>query len=223
MWCGYSCLFLSMFGAHNKRIARKIIAILLLVVAEITLLSLGTWQLYRLSYKTSLIENISQQNKFPAIETISEPITYYRQVKPQGNLLKDKIIYIYSLNDKGEPGYDMIIPFKLKTDKVILVKYDWVKEKNYNEINSDITGMIIPVPRKNNFTPDNDVAKNIWYYVDIAQLEKFTNHKLLPGLIIRNAKSDDFKKYIRNDHLGYAIIWYSFAAILLIIIFIKRK
>ena len=40
---------------------------------------------------------------------------------------------------------------------------------------------------------------------------------------IVNAKSDDFKKYIRNDHLGFAIIWYSFAAILLIIIFIKRK
>ncbi len=212
-----------MFGVPNKRIARKIIGILLLVVAEIALLSLGTWQLYRLNYKNNLIENISQQNKFPTIETISEPITYYRQVKPQGNLLKDEIIYVYSLNDKGEPGYDVIIPFKLKANEIILVKYDWAKEKNCNEINSDITGMIVPVPRKNNFTPDNDVAKNIWYYVDIAQLEKFTDHKLLPGLIIRNAKSDDFKKYIRNDHLGYAIIWYSFAAILLIIIFIKRK
>ena len=211
-----------MFGALNKRVTRKIITILLLVTAELILLSLGTWQLYRLNYKTNLIENISEQTQLPAIETISEPITYYRQVKLHAKLLTDKVAYVYGLNEKGEPGYDVIVPLATE-EKVVLVKYDWVKEKNYDKMSNVITGMIVPIPRKNNFTPDNDVAKNIWYYVDIEQMEKFMDHKLLPALIIRNASADTFKAYIKNDHLGYAIIWYSFAAILLLITFIKRK
>lgn len=211
-----------MFGALNKRVMRKIITIFLLIAAELTLLSLGAWQLYRLNYKTNLIENISEQTKLPAIETISEPITYYRQIKLNGKLLTDKIIYVYSLNEKGEPGYDVIVPLAIEED-IILVKYDWGKEKNYGKMDNIITGIIVPIPRKNNFTPDNDVAKNIWYYVDIDQMEKFINHKLLPALIIKNAGLDEFKTHIRNDHLGYAIIWYGFAAILLVIIFIRKK
>jgi surfeit locus 1 family protein len=210
-----------MFGALNQRVARKIITISLLVIAELTLLSLGTWQLYRLNYKTQLIEIISKQTQLPAIETITEPIEYYRQVELHGKLLADKIIYVYSLNEKGEPGYDIIVPF-VTGGKIIPVKYEWVKEKNYSKLDNTIIGMVVPIPRKNNFTPNNDLVKNTWYYVDIDQLETFTGNKLLPALIVRNASPDMFKAHIRNDHLGYAMIWYSFAAILLIVVYIKR-
>ena len=143
-----------MFGALNQRVARKIITISLLVIAELTLLSLGTWQLYRLNYKTQLIEIISKQTQLPAIETITEPIEYYRQVELHGKLLADKIIYVYSLNEKGEPGYDIIVPF-VTAGKIIPVKYEWVKEKNYSKLDNTIIGMVVPIPRKNNFTPKN--------------------------------------------------------------------
>ncbi len=209
-----------MFGVLNKRFMRKTITISLLIIAEFILISLGTWQLFRLDYKTQLIETISKQTHLPAVNEIVEPVEYYKQVKLHGKLLKEKIIYLYNLNEKGEAGYDVIVPYETG-GKIILVKYEWVKEKNYDKMNDKIAGMIIPISRKNKFTPDNDPAKNIWYYVDIYQLEKFTDHKLLPALIIRNANPDIFKTYIRNDHFGYAMIWYSFAAILLIISYIK--
>jgi surfeit locus 1 family protein len=209
-----------MFGVLNKRFMRKTITILLLIIAEFILISLGTWQLYRLDYKTQLIETISKQAHLPAVNEVVEPIEYYRQVKLHGKLLTEKIVYVYSLNEKGEAGYDVIVPYKTG-EKVIPVKYEWVKEKNHDKMNDKITGMIIPISGKNKFTPDNNPTKNIWYYVDLDQLEKFTDRKLLPALIIRNANPDIFKTSIRNDHFGYAVIWYSFAAILLIISYIN--
>jgi surfeit locus 1 family protein len=207
-------------------VIKKFCIVILLLGAELTLLALGTWQVYRLNYKTDLIQSLTNQLQLPPIEKLQEPITYYRQVNLSGQFLIDKTMYMYNLNKQGKPGYNLIIPFKLRDNKIVLVKYSWVKDKNQNiedDLPSIIKGVIMPVEGKSKFIPENELERNQWYYINLSQMERFTGLNLLPIIINTDINPDDLPLSIRNDHLGYAIIWYALAAIGAIIIFIKSK
>ncbi len=68
-------------------------------------LSLGTWQIVRLNWKLDLINSIDQSLKSDPVEfNGSNPINF-KKIKFEGILDNSKIIYLYSLNEKGEPGY----------------------------------------------------------------------------------------------------------------------
>ncbi|MBN8531935.1 MAG: hypothetical protein J0L97_08775, partial [Alphaproteobacteria bacterium] len=84
--------------------------------------------------------------------------------------------------------------------------------------------MIRAPKKKGYFVPENNLAKNYWFYVDMAQAREFTGLELLPfyAEAIGKAAKDTYpetsepKVDFLNDHLKYAIIWYSLAVILVI-------
>ena len=107
----------------------------LFVIFFITLLcSLGTWQLYRLQWKLDLISKIE-------IGLKSVPVTYsksidvnYQRVKLQGKFLYDKQIFLYSLNDKGKPGYDVVTPMLTTANEYVLINRGWIEKKFKNDL-----------------------------------------------------------------------------------------
>ena len=74
--------------------------------------ALGTWQLARLQWKNNLINEIGEGLKSPAINYSNKIQKNYQRVIAEGEYDFEKQIYLYSLNEKGEPGYDVITPFK---------------------------------------------------------------------------------------------------------------
>jgi surfeit locus 1 family protein len=76
------------------------------------------------------------------------------------------------------------------------------------------------------FTPENNPERNLWFWLDIPKIASFTG-KTIGNVYVRAlAGADDEGKLpmpgkanieIRNDHLEYAIIWYSLAVILSVI------
>lgn len=196
---------------------RSALGIILLVIAELVLVGLGTWQLQRLEYKKQIIAEIAEQDVAPALQVVPNPLAYYANVKLSGKLDYNKPIYLYRLDSKGKPGYDLILPL-VRDDGVVLVKFPLkTLEQVKSETDSDFTpsGKLLPFAKKSYFTPYNNTQKKQWYYLDVAELEQYAGYKLVPAII-----SDD-PISIRNDHLIYAFTWYGLALICFIIWLVK--
>jgi len=130
-------------------------------------------------------------------------------------------IYLYSLNEKGQPGFDVITPFETLDGDNILINRGWIKKelKNKPKINlknnSNIQGLLRENIKKNIFKPDNDIKKNMWFSIDIDEINQMTGKDFSNFILFLediNAKSPRPKKItidVPNNHLKYAITWYS--------------
>ena len=63
----------------------------------------------------------------------STPITYsnsikknYQRVISDGSYNFKDQIYLYSLNEKGKPGFDVITPFETLGKEIVLVNRGWI-------------------------------------------------------------------------------------------------
>ena len=183
--------------------------------------ALGTWQLVRLQWKNNLINQISKGLNSSAINYSDKIQTNYQRVSVNGEYDFEKQIYLYSLNEKGEPGYDVITPFKTADTENILINRGWIKasKKNENGINTTknkkIQGLLLKNLKKNVFKPDNEIDKNIWFSINLVDVKKFTGktfHEYILYLEDKNVNTPKPKKItidLPNNHLKYALTWYS--------------
>ncbi len=197
--------------------------------------SLGTWQIYRLQWKQNLINQIDQGLKSDPIQYSKNLDGNYQRVKLNGEYIFNSQIYLYSLNENGKPGYDVITPFETANKENILVNRGWIKKEMKDKLPSitssnDITGMLRKANRKNLFTPDNDLKKNIWFYVDLKDIENITGKKFNEFIVYLEDKNIDIPKPkkisidLPNNHLKYAITWYSISiSILFYYLYFRRK
>ena len=148
----------------------------------------------------------------------------------------EKQIYLYSLNSKGAPGYDVITPIKINSNEVLLINRGWIKKDlkgniNINNIKSkSFEGIVKKITKPNIFKPENDIKNNIWYTLKLEDLQNFTGYKLNNFvLFLQNSQTNLVKNKIvspdlPNNHLKYAITWYSVAlSILLYFLYFRKK
>ena len=182
---------------------------------------LGTWQLVRLQWKNNLINQISLGLESPAISYSNKIQTNYRRVSLVGEYNFEKQIYLYSLNEKGEPGYDVITPFTTLDSEDLLINRGWIEtaQKNESKINKildkKIQGLLLKNPKKNIFKPDNEIDKNIWFYINLEDVKKFTGKTFNEYVLyleddnINTPKPKQITIDLPNNHLKYALTWYS--------------
>ena len=96
-------------------------------------LSLGTWQLYRLQWKQDLISQIDQGLKSTPIKYSNKIKNDYQRVVLNGKYNYENQIYLYSLNAKGQPGFDVITPFKTIEGDNVLVNRGWINKEMKNK------------------------------------------------------------------------------------------
>ena len=236
MWFGYSYLQQYIFGEVNPKLKRLFLFQLFVVFFIILFCTLGTWQLYRLQWKMELISEITFGLNSTPIKYTNNIKKNYQRVTSEGEYNFEDQIYLYSLNEKGKPGYDIITPFKTSINENILVNRGWVdkKLKGLEVINLDkkvkITGLLRKIYKPNMFKPENDIKNNIWFSINVNDLEKFTEITF-PDYVIFLENPDikvPLPKKITidvpNNHLKYAITWYSIAiSILLYYLYFRKK
>ena len=183
--------------------------------------ALGTWQLVRLQWKNNLINEISEGLKSPAVSYSNKIRTNYQRVSIDGEYDFEKQIYLYSLNEKGEPGYDVITPFRTAELENILINRGWIRnnQKNENSINKimnkKIQGLLLKNSKKNIFKPDNEIDKNIWFSINLIDVKKFTGKTFNEHIFyledenINTPKPKQISIDLPNNHLKYALTWYS--------------
>ena len=183
--------------------------------------ALGTWQLVRLQWKNNLINQISKGLESSVTSYSSKIQTNYQRVSVEGEYDYKKQIYLYSLNEKGEPGYEVVTPFKTLSSENILINRGWIKtaQKNENKINGTINkriqGLLRKNSKKNIFKPDNEIDKNIWFSIDLEDVKKYTGKTFNEYILyledenINTPKPKQITIDLPNNHLKYALTWYS--------------
>jgi surfeit locus 1 family protein len=198
--------------------------------------SLGTWQLYRLQWKQDLISQIDQGLKSTPTNYSKKIINDYQRVILVGEYDLKNQIYLYSLNSRGQPGFDVITPFQTIEGDNILINRGWInkKMKNNTKINpinkNKIQGLLRKIVKVNIFKPENDIKKNIWFSINLIQIQEMTGKRFDNFVVFLEDKTINLpnpKKItidVPNNHLKYAITWYSISiSILFYFLYFKRQ
>ena len=189
------------------------------------LLYLGKWQIDRLYWKVDVLKKIDQKIAAAPVLLPAEPsesVHKYLSVEISGQLLQESIRVLASKKRYGA-GYRIIHVFRTNGRR-LLVDLGFVGlETDYDiDLSSDISlvGNLHWPDEVDNFTPEPDLENNIWFARDVERVASALQTE--PILIIlkdSTLKDKNIKPmpidttHIPNDHLQYAITWFSLAII----------
>ena len=200
----------------------------------LVLISLGSWQLYRLNWKLNLISEINSSLKNDPVELSKSNKKNYLRIRTSGTIDFDKQIYLYNLNDSGKPGFEVINPILIGNENY-LINRGWIPfdKKDKAEINILDTNVIIGTlktqSKANPFKPNNDIKKNYWFTLNRDDIFLYTGKNFSKYIIYLNGdykapKPRVITANISNNHKKYAITWFSMAiSILLIYLYFRKK
>jgi surfeit locus 1 family protein len=204
---------------------RRMIAPLLFgVVGVAILLTLGAWQMRRLAGKTEIIETIEARMSAPAVPIPARPdpeADRYRHVRTEGEILPGEL-HVYTSAPPRGVGYRVIVPLELEDGRRILLDRGFVPidEKDAARHLGRITveGALQWPRETDSFTSPPDRDRNIWFARDVAIMSAALDTE--PMLLVTAASDDPEQPMplpvainIRNDHLEYAITWFSLALV----------
>ena len=196
--------------------------------------ALGSWQLIRLNWKLELINQIENSLKNDPVDLSNHSHKNYLRIKTSGNIEFDKQIYLYNLNENGNPGFDVVTPI-IVDKKNYLLNRGWISfdKKNTQEINildsNNIIGVLKKQLKANRFKAENDIFKNYWFTLNRKDIFQYTGKKFSPFIIYLNSnlsipKTKTVTANISNNHKKYAITWFSLAfSILVFYLYFRRK
>ncbi len=187
------------------------------------LLSLGIWQLQRLTWKQELLAEIESRIAADPValpEQVSEDVDKYLPVTVAGEIEPGEIHVLVSVKQVG-PGYRIIQSFATD-NRTILVDRGFVptpaKQADRLTGPMEITGNLHWPDEVDGYTPDADIDGNIWFARDVPNLAAVLGAE--PVLLIARSETDPNvtpmpvdTAGIPNDHLQYAIIWFGLALV----------
>lgn len=206
------------------------------------LVALGNWQMCRLDWKQGLIGSIAErQHAAPVTLALAEERAglggdvEYTRVKVEGQLLNDREIHLYALDDKYGPGFHVITPLRLAAGTIALVNRGFVPndlkdsgKRTAGQVAGDVTvtGLLRHGDVQTMFVPANDPARNIWYWRDIDAMATTLGadaprvHRYVIDAEADPASPGGWPKggvtrvELPNRHLEYALTWYGLAGAL---------
>ncbi|KAI9143419.1 SURF1 family-domain-containing protein [Paraphysoderma sedebokerense] len=167
------------------------------------------------------------------------------KTKLTGRYLYDFEVMIQPRTRDGQVGSFVVTPFLTQDGNLVLVNRGWVpKNWDHQEDRSDRIVEIEAVLRSNEtksmFTPPNNPARNQWYWIDNDEIWREVSDKstvphrysIVPvafDLILKSSHPTaypipkDLTIPLKNDHLQYAITWYSLSVATLLMIMFRRR
>lgn len=212
--------------------------IIILILLPI-LISLGIWQLHRAEEKHLLQANFDARNKIIPItieQAQSVADNRYYPVQVDGRFDNAHVFLLDNQFYHHKVGYHIITPFiSEKTHHWILINRGWLPmapNRNILPKIPTISGKVhvsgfLYIPQKNPFI-SAEIESVSWPLrierLDTPSISKHLNRDLYPQIILLDPKSP--YGFIRNwqpinmkasMHIGYAVQWFSMAAVLFII------
>jgi len=208
--------------------------LMLLLIAA--LVSLGIWQVERLSWKEDLVARVDQRVHAPPVPApsravwgqISRAKDEYRHVTAEGTLWNDKETLIYASTTLG-PGYWVVTPLNLADGTSILINRGFVPTNRRDPATRSegqiatpvkITGLLRITEPKGTLIKSNDPANDRWYSRDVAAIADRRNvADVAPYFIDADATSNPgglpvgglTQIAFANNHLVYAMTWFALA------------
>ncbi|MDA7489424.1 SURF1 family protein [Candidatus Pelagibacter ubique] len=197
-------------------------------------LALGSWQIIRLNWKLELINQIESSLKDIPVNLSNSKHKNYLRIKTRGSIDFEKQIYLYNLNEKGKPGFEVINPLKVGNNNYLLnrgwIPFNKKEDETINVIDENyINGVLRKQIKPNMFKPENDLSENYWFTLDRDDIFKFTGKNFSPYVIYLSGNNElpkpkSITVNISNNHKKYALTWFSLAiSILLIYLYLRKK
>ncbi|MEK1903911.1 MAG: SURF1 family protein [Rhizobium sp.] len=219
------------------------------LIALAILISLGTWQVERLHWKEGLLADIAERRAaapvpLADIEAMAAQggDIEYRTVTATGRYINNKERHFFA-TWRGQTGYYIYTPLQLADGRYLFVNRGFgpyenkEPEKRMQGQLTDqqtVTGLArAKLPGKpSSLVPDNDVAKNIFYWKDLdvmASSVDLDKADVLPFFLDADSTPNPAgfpiggvtQVDLPNDHLQYAFTWYGLAAVLLVVVAIS--
>ena len=203
-------------------------------------IALGFWQLDRADQKRAIAHNVELRRKLPALALTGElPAAEqleYRSAIAVGRLLADRTVLIENRKYQGKTGFHVITPLQLsESGRIVLVNRGWISREQaadpasipQPEGNQTIHGIInIPQPPALNLTlpAESTEALPHWPFLTLEHFSAWSGQQVLPFMILQAPV--DAGGFVRQwpepqinvgMHIGYAIQWFAFALIALLI------
>ncbi|NOD89555.1 MULTISPECIES: SURF1 family protein [unclassified Ruegeria] len=203
---------------------RRILFLLIFGLAGLgVLLSLGIWQVQRLSWKQEVLAEIEDRISADPVDLpaqVSEDADKYLPVIVSGEMVPGEIHVLVSVKQVGA-GYRIIQSFNTG-DRTILVDRGFVPTtaKDTERLTGpmEIAGNLHWPDEIDGYTPEADIDANIWFARDVQNLAAALGAE--PVLLIARSQTDPNvaplsvdTAGIPNDHLQYAITWFGLALV----------
>lgn len=228
--------------------ARSVVAAGSILAAFAVLIGLGTWQMARRAEKHALIARVEAQRAAPPVELparIDDPAALdQRRVTVHGRYLHGRELRLINRVRNGVAGIHVITPLVRDDGPTVLIDRGWAPatwgrdDSRLTSLPSGrvrITGIARVPPPPGAFTPANDPAKGVWFFVDLPAMAAARNlETFAPVLVVAETDADghwDVPKpeggspEIKDNHLHYALTWYSLALALaaVVVIAVRRR
>lgn len=201
-----------------------IIPLLFGLIGAAVLISLGMWQVQRLAWKEAILAEIAATVDGPPVAiaiAMQDEGRKYTPVNATGTTLGPEVHVLVSRKQIGA-GYRVITGLDLNDGTRVLLDRGFIRAVNKDDqrppVALTLAGNLHVPDDRTSSTPANDEAGNIWFARDIADLARVLDTQ--PILIV--ARSDTGQgveamplgvEGIANDHLQYAITWFSLAIV----------
>lgn len=210
------------------------------IPALVVLVLLGTWQTQRLFWKRDLIATIERGIAADAVPLpaglLDAAAWAYRRVTVRGTFDFSREYHLIAHTERGNFGYHVVVPLR-RADGAgwVLVNRGWVPPSHKDPATRaagqiagevTVTGLVRQPWGQGWFVPENDTAKNIWYFGDAAGMLTASGITAAPALFIEADAAPNpggfpaggqTRVRLPNNHLAYAVTWYSGAVVLAVI------
>jgi surfeit locus 1 family protein len=214
--------------------------------ALLVLLGLGTWQVERLHWKDGLIAERTERTTAAPIALPQAGTNLsadaladldYRRAAATGQFLHGREMYLAARTMQGAIGYQVVTPLQRADGSILLVNRGWVPDDRKDPArraegqvagNVTIEGAIRAPGRQHWLQPDNEPAKNLWFWMDLGAMAQHAGappERLVPVFLEAGSTPNpgglpvggQTRVNLPNDHLQYAITWYALAVGLAVI------
>jgi surfeit locus 1 family protein len=207
------------------------------MLATLSTLSLGRWQLNRAAEKVALQEQLDQQGTRLALDgaalvgLTNLPADMHRPVQIQGQWLPDRTVFLDNRQMNAKPGLYVVTPLKIEgSSSVVLVQRGWVA-RNFEDRTLlpslttpfgtvTVEGRIAPPPAKL-YAMGGEDSGVIRQNLDIAQFSMETGLPLLAMSVQQVGVASE--GLLREwpvvgtgveKHYGYAFQWFALSVLI---------
>ena len=219
----------------------RLVPTLFTVPSLVLLIGLGVWQVQRLHWKEGLI---AQRDAAVAAAPVVPPQTVaeargleFHHVVAEGTFENDKELFLAATSDEGESGYQVITPLVMTDGRTMFVNRGFIPlefkdrtKRAAGELSGTVrvVGLlrVPPAKKPSFFLPDNRPDLNLWFWVDLPAMARQDGIADPTPFYIDADKTPNpggwpkggvTRLELPNNHLQYAITWFSLAVALAVI------
>jgi surfeit locus 1 family protein len=227
--------WLAHFGWRPSRIGTALVVLLLP-----TFIALGIWQLQRADSKRAQFAQFDSQADLPVLVGLppDHSVPRYARVRVSGQFLPSQQFLLDNMTANSRNGYHVLTPFSPSgEDRLILVNRGWVRASGDRQTlpavsvgaaTRVISGQLDRLPRPGLALGGAGGQSSSWpavvFFPQMEDLAAQLGRELYSyQLLLDPEQADGFlrewgpRSMVPEQHVGYAVQWFAFAVVLVII------